>query len=606
MSTAKSRTGSDAWVQSSKASTGFPNQGKLQLVSPGADTRQAYLYLKNPAPRNATVLSATLHLFGVGAPGGSATVSVQRLSDKFTASRVNWNDRPDGTGSTPGVTHTLNADGIEFAIDVSGIVQAWCDGATNYGLRVFTSATTMHRLYGLTASDNRPYLEVTWSDAPDAPTELSPAGGSAVSESNPFLTFHYFDVAGAERMASCQVQINASNSWSAPAWDSGEVSTSDPELDLTATSYPGIAIGGTAWWRVRVRNSSGVWSPWSDAATFTRTARGVLSILSPSTNTINDATPEIIWQLTGAAQTSWAITVWDDADPSTELYFTGRRTNGDTSFTLPRGVVKSSTVTYRLRLRVWDIANRRAAWNSPAHTEQVVTFTFDEDHTLAITQLTAFPDQGGLPHVYLSWQRGDAPDEFVIERNGNFVDTVDPVDVIQSDGSYRWLDKTAPPNWDLTYRVRARVNGKLSGGTTVTINYQVADVWLIDPDQASSRLVPVAVSLTDCTFLMPEVSGTYQPIDGSSPSVFVQGQQGLSGTIVGRIVGVPRTGVTSKAAVADMLWMKARPENTLRMSIGAQNLHVRIHNVTLAPLALRDTDARSVSFDFVSMDGPAQ
>jgi hypothetical protein len=209
--------------------------------------------------------------------------------------------------------------------------------------------------------------------------------------------------------------------------------------------------------------------------------------------------------------------------------------------------------------------------------------------------------------MVLTWTRATAPDSFAIERDGVFVDTdLLPGDLLVSGTTYQYVDKSAPPNWDLTYRVRAKDSGKLSPGNTVNATLSVGDVWLIDPDHAATRLVPVKVLLTDCTFNMPEVSATYQPVDGSAPVVWTQGLQGLAGTIQGRVYAVPNSSVTAEAAVADLLWFKTHPDYTVRMTIGNQNIHVRLSAVDISPLAVRDTNAREVSFNFASLDGPKQ
>jgi len=93
-------------------------------------------------------------------------------------------------------------------------------------------------------------------------------------------------------------------------------------------------------------------------------------------------------------------------------------------------------------------------------------------------------------------------------------------------------------------------------------------------------------------------------VNGAAPVVYVQGQQGLAGTIVGRIVDHPW--IPASNSVGDMLWFKKHPENQIRMTIGNQNLRVVIRNVSLAPLGTGKPNDRVVSFDFASLDGPTQ
>ena len=406
--------------------------------------------------------------------------------------------------------------------------------------------------------------------------------------------------------ASGSVRLRT-NAFTAPAFDSLEVSTNNPQLDLSTTSYAGLAVGASAWWRVQVKDGAGLWSGYSDPVNFTRTAKGTLAINSPTGGVVNDSTQEIIWTLTGATQTGWRITVWDQSDPSVVLYDTGRRAGTDTSFTLPAQVITSESTTYRLRVRVWDILGRVTTPGDTAHTEAITTFAFAPDGTvIPVTNLVAVPQDKGRPHVQLYWNRATAPDFYSVTRNGKFIAVdLDPAQLLVTGTYYTYADRTATPGQDITYWVRSKVNGKLGSSASVTIHFVVREVWLADFDNPlSSRLVPVDLNLADCQFSMPEVNGVYQPVNGAAPVVYVQGQQGLAGTIVGRIVDHPW--IPASNSVGDMLWFKKHPENQIRMTIGNQNLRVVIRNVSLAPLGTGKPNDRVVSFDFASLDGPTQ
>jgi hypothetical protein len=297
--------------------------------------------------------------------------------------------------------------------------------------------------------------------------------------------------------------------------------------------------------------------------------------------------------------------VWDDSDPTVVLYDTGRRSSTASAFTLPKGVITSESATYRLRVRVWDILSRANTPGDTAHTEQITTFVYNDGATVPVTGLTAKAQANGLPHVQLNWTSATAPDSFAVSRNGKFIADLDPADVLVSGTAYQYIDKSATPGQDITYRVRRRSSNVLSGGSTVTINYLVREIWLAEFDDISSnRLVPVQFNLADCTFSMPEVSGAYQPVDGDAPVIVIQGQQGLAGTIVGRIIGVGS--ISAANAVGDMLWFKQHPDTQLRMTMGNQNLRVVISAVTLSPLGTGKVDQREVSFNFASLDGPTQ
>lgn len=608
MSTARVRTGIDSWVNSAATATNYGTGIWLRMQA-GTTTKRSFLYLKNPVPRTGTVLSATLRICGVGVWGTTPTVTVRRVATRWVESQINYNNQPGVTGATVTLTQSNTADATEWAFDVTSLIQTMADGAANYGFRITISDTAERRFYSLNATDHRPVLEVEWSDAPDAPTELSPSGGSAVTLSQPTLTFNFHDVSGSTAMQACQVQINPTNSFGAPAFDSGTVLSDDPQLDLTSTAYAGITVGSTAWWRVRVQDAAGLWGGWSDPTSFTRVARGTLTIASPSGGVVNDPTQTIIWSLSGATQTAWQVIVVDDSDPTRDLFNSRRRSGTATSFTLPKDIITSETTTYRLTVRVWDTPTRVATPGDLVHTEAVTTFVFAEGAPAAPSSVAVAQDVAGQPHVQLDIVIGAAPDSFTIVRDGRFIDTdVDPVDIFLSGTTYRYLDRSAEPSTPHIYKVRCKVGSALGParvGSPSPFSYSMTELWLMDfSTPGSTHLVPIMVNLDNCQFDMPEISAVYTPVDGNAVVRVVQGQQGLTGHIEGRIMA--RAALPSAASVADMLWFKARPENQIRMTLRDQNLRVVIGNVVLSPARGPDSSARNVSFDFYSLDGPTQ
>lgn len=94
------RTGIDAWVDSTTPSLNAGAGIYTRFVSAGSVNRRVgLLHMKMPTPvmRGATVLSATLRLYeGLFAPGGTRDVTVQRLAQGWSESKVNWNNRPPG------------------------------------------------------------------------------------------------------------------------------------------------------------------------------------------------------------------------------------------------------------------------------------------------------------------------------------------------------------------------------------------------------------------------------------------------------------------------------------------------------------------------------
>ena len=619
MPTSIARAAVDAWVTANSPDLNTGEGNWLRVQAPGSDTRYGFWRSKIPAPRGAKIITATLHFAGVGSSGASFSLHVQRVSDPWAESTLTYNNQPGVTGGTTTLTQTQTIDALDWPVDVSAQVQTICDGAPNHGFRLATTDTSEHRFYSFNNPDFQPYLEVEWADVPDAPTEVSPAGGSAVSIAKPVLSWNYHDALG-DDMQALRVEIKATNvGWTAdpatggfasPDFDTGALSSVDPELDLSTTAYGGISIAATEWWTVQVQNAAGNWSEWSDPVSFTRTAKGTLTLSSPTSAHITDPTPSVIWSLSGATQTGYRITVWDDTEDNVNpVYDTGRRSSTATSLTLPKGVISDETHTYRIRVRVWDTLGRASTPGDPSHTEVVTSVTYVDGAPARPSAVVVSQATSGQPHVAVAITIASAPDFFSIVRNGKIIDLVDPTDLPPPVGTtYTYKDRSAAPNRDYEYKVRSKIGtdtGPARVATPDPFSYRVGEVWLLDwTNPASGHLVPIRVAIADCTFSMPDVVGNYNPINSDRVITITHSLQGLSGHIVGRIVAT--AGLSAEDSVADMLWFKDRPTNQLRMTLGAQNLRVEIQNVDVKPLATSDPDSRGVEFDFSSLDGVTQ
>lgn len=606
MSSANVRTGIDAWVASTLPTSNFGTTKTLHVNGSGSPDDFAYLWFKNPAPKGSTILSAHLLVYGFGTFASSA-VTLQRIASTWKDSKITYNNRPGVTGSTVTVTQS-NTDGAEWDFDVTSLLQTVTDGAANYGFRLSTTATATRQFYALNSSVHRPVLVVSWVDPPDAPHTLSPSGGRAVSLTKPTLRFDYVDVSGSEALAAIQVQINhGSASFGSPTFDSGTVATADPELDLTATAYGGLSGGTTAYWRVRVQNAAGIWSAWSDAASFVKVAKSSLTIDNPAVapnNFVSDPTPEIFWTF-GGTQTAWRMWVALDNAPTDFLYDSGRQLGADASHTLPSKILTDQGATYRVVVYVYDNVDRESTPGDPVYVRVVRAFTFAEDPTPnPVTSLAAAQVAAGQPRVALTWNRSTAPDKFTIVRGGKVVDSdLDPADLFVSGTSYRYVDKDAFPHFTHTWKVQAVVNGKSSqGNPTVSLKYEVSAIWLVNP--ADDSLVPIRIIGSDggASFDMPETAAVYAPVTAKKVVRITQGQRGLEGSVAGRITDF--AGGSASSWTNYMANFKAAPDTELRLMIGAQTIPVIIGNVVIAPLAGGRADDRAVSFNFWSLAGP--
>lgn len=596
------QSGIDAFVLQGAPNGRYPRSNRMKASNAGSAAEYTYLYFKNPAPRKAVIISATLHLVEVGNFGGSKTITVQRANAKWSESDLSYNNRPAVTGATASVTATGSADGQDWAIDITALVQTMTDSGVNFGLRLSTTSTTELNFGSFNNSDHNPKIVVHWAVVPDAPVDLSPAGGASVTQSKPTLMFNYHDPSGDSNMASLQVQINPTNSFGSPAFDSGEVGSTTPELDLSTTAYAGLSVGSSAWWRVRVKNDSGgaLWSDWSDPTTWNRVTRGSLVINSPANGAaLTDGTQDIIFTLTGAAMTGWRLIIVNDANPTKYLLDTGKRyaslpSGTNFSYKTPKGVFTREDTTYRVIVRVWDDLRRVANPNDLVFTEAVSVVTFASGGTADPITSFAFAGRANRqPGIVLTWSRSTAPDKYEIRRGDSagtleVIDTdLDPVDLLTSGTNYKYIDKTAAPRRNYTYRVVCKIStGNKFGPTLANAQYTVQCLWLEDWDGNTGKIVPIlyrdGASDGPGDMDQPTIGAVLQTIAGGYVTRTEQGRAGLQGSVAGVIVG--GYGDIAKTWRDNFIWMTDRsPDNKLRLTIGNRNLKVSIGDVVIAP-----------------------
>jgi len=603
MSSATVTTGIDSYVASDHASTNYGTAKSMIIRDPSSGvTAYGFLWLKSPAPPGATIISAMLRLFGKGT-FSSLAVTAARIAASWSESKLTYTNRPTATGTTVTVTQA-NTDGAEWDFDVTALFQTISNGAANYGLRLTTTGTRAE-FYSLNSGVFRPQLDVTWSDAPNTPHTLSPSGGRSVSIAKPVVRCDYVDVSGSTQMAAIQVQIDAAGNFVTPGFDSGTVAASLPELDLSTTAYAGLTAGTSTQWRVRVQDAAGIWSGWSDPATFARTAKATLTITNPAapaSNFVSESTPPISWTFTG--QTAYRVQISLDSDPAHPILDTGKITATTTTYTLPAKVLTVQGATYRVTVDAWDAVSREATPGDLPNVEAFRAFFFNLSATVAtVTSLTAVPDATGLPAMVLTWNRSTAPDSFAITRDGSFIAAnIVPADVFVSGTQYRYTDRGVAPNLSHTWSVQAVVNGitSASNPTATAQTKGSTAVWLSSPNLG--LFVPVVIT-GQAAYDMPETAAVYYPVGPGAAVRVTQGRRGLEGSISGRITTY--AGTPAATWVTNMLTFKAQPDTELYLLMGAQALRVVIGAVVLAPLDKGRIGDRACSFSFWSLDPAA-
>lgn len=582
MSKATNRRAVDTWVRSDKPTANYHESAKLGVKGPD---RYAFVYFGRPFPLGATIISAKLRFQTYAmTQTGTHTMKVRRTGSRTTLSRLNWKNKPDAyvaTEVSASKSGTLPG-GTEWEIDVTAIMQQVSDGTPWYGFRIATSDTVDRWIYSA-QSTRVPTLEVEWSDAPDQPDNLVPSNNLTVGTGKPVLRFDYVDVSQGDEIAAVQVQINSTNNWPAPIYDSGEVSVTEPEFDLSTSSYAGLASGASAWWRVRAKDASGLWSIWSDGAQFRYVPRPTVTITSP-TSAFYDSTQTVAWSLSGGTQTAYQVLVRRADNPTVYLWNSGKITSSDNALTIPKNVIRWDDKTYMFTVRVWDAEKRAGTPGSPVYRQQTVESFFDDDKvTPGVTTLTATTNEP-KPYVTLRWSYGSLPDAWEISRNGKVIDRLESDEIEAGTGGvFTYTDRTAVPRKTNVYYVRPVVNGKrVNGGNkSATVTPKPYGIWLLsDTDEV------VFMGQDAGTWSMGEQATTHEVLGASKVVAITQGLRGYEGEISGLLVsGVPGTTRTAQQWRDKLLDFKemAAEGKTFRLVVSDMNIPVTIGNVVPKP-----------------------
>lgn len=596
------RNAIDASVKQSDPNKGLPTAERLRVRS--ADTGQAnYAFVKfaRPFPLSASIVSAKLRIYSADVatwPAMTRTVTVKRVTEAWKQGQLVYSNRPavTTTGQVAVTKFTSIPKDTLWEFDVTAMMQLVADNTDWYGFRLEINEDAVRRFYSAQANSHKPVLEVVYTTPPEAPTTLSPAGNRSVTAEKPILRFDFTDRSGSTSLSAVQVQINATDQWTSPAFDSGTVLTSDQQLDLATTAYAGLADGASAYWRVRVQDSAGTWSLWSDAVQFSRATLGTPEFTSPAaspSNFVYEATPTLTWTFTGRTQSAWQVIILNAAGDW--LHSSGKLTSAATSYTLPVGIVHP-LLSYTAVLRVWDTINREQTPGAPAFAETTRQFTMTTSGSVSgVTGLTVTNE---APGVRLDFARTSPPASFTVIRDDKVIAAdLDPLDLSTGGNNYSYRDYGAAPGRSQTWEVRAVDGGQQSAGTPQSLTTgDNAGIWLSDPE----REISVRILGTDPgTWSMGEDAENHIAVGAVAPIRITQGLRGYEGNIRGTLATVD--GVSVETAVANMWLLKAAPGTRYLLTLADLSIPVIIGNVTISPDPSREIIKR-VSFDFWQVD----
>lgn len=455
-------------VQSPHPARKYGQLARLPLLA-GADEVFFRASLQK-IPAGATVTSATVRFFGRTDESGSRQLKVQPTSGHVT-SNITWAKKPASSGTTVTVTKASPRANDAWDFDVKTLAQQVVSGTrVDFGWRLWEDASTSNllRLYGTTAATRKPVLIVDWTTAAAAPDNLHPADG-AVAVAKPTLTFD-----ADPRITALRVQIDPAMNATAPGFDSGTVAAAGGLLDLTTTTYAGLASGATTYWRAQQQTGAG-WSDWSDWVAMTMLAKPTLTLLNPPAGNIDDGTPPVQWSFAGT-QTAWRARLLNASGDV--IADSGYTPGTDTDWTPDNGLKRDGQAG-TIELLVWDDNERVATPGDPEYVMVTRSVTYVLDATVDPMKTLTASQTNGIPDVVLDGTRHEVPDQVVVFRDDVRLGEWNGTDLFTGPSGFHFVDPNPPMGRPVTYRVAPLVNGKTAkGGPTVTIVPFAEGIWL--------------------------------------------------------------------------------------------------------------------------------
>lgn len=597
------RNAQDAYVNSDHPSKNYNSAARMFLQN-GAF---GFMFWGQPFPAGATIISAHMQTYNGDAWGGTVNYRAALIAGKWTASRVNWNNKPGVQGAFTTVSKTGAAAGTLWDHDLTAQMQQISDGGYDwYGIRVDIDGATRHWIHSTQSRKTamRPVLVIEWSEGPDTPSDLVPDDDQVVSTLQPTFRFDYNDVFGDTEMGGYQLQISDTNNFAAPDFDSGDYNSVIPELDLTDASVnPGnfsLTANADFYWRVKVRDETNVWSEWSHVAQATHGAYETLTLNSPSIANpkVEEPTPPLLWTQTGT-QTKYRLVIIDP-DTMDRLFDSGQITSADQELTLPSGILTVPGKVYRWVQQAWDDKNRASTPGFPPYVEETLDFTFSPSAVPAKVLTLTLDQTTDHPGALLTFTCAAAPDSFTVLRDGKvYMDNIDPADVFVAGTTYEILDTKTKNRTEHTWEVARVVNHQMStGNPTVTARFAIIGPWLMEPDGSNAIMLLEA----DVDPGLSESSQVVYPQNGR-PFVVIQSLFGYVGTATGLLTDENLNGVTASELYDRFTNLRNQKGQELVFMWADESISCVIYNTTVkkVPVPNGGVDYQ-IGFGFVRTD----
>lgn len=436
----------------------------------------------------------------------------------------------------------------------------------------------------------------------DVNMSLLPGQVGGTAEAVPTNGWEQITVAGQAPAAAAYVAVG----WYTGYHAAGSVMYIDDTVVMKpgASGWPVVVDGATRWWRVRVQDGAGLWSNWSDVASWRRRTKGTVTITNPAAapnNFVTDNTPPFSWTFAGRTQRAFEVLIATPERPAVYLWRSGITTTTENDVTPPVGVITENGKTYRVIVRIYDTENRRATPGDDVFVEVFRDFTYNLDNTVDPVSNFAGVISAYRPEITLTWDRATAPDYFVIYRDGKVIAEVEPADLFISGTSYRYLDGQASPRKNHTWSVACKVNGKVSSNNPSTSGV-IKPVTTVLSETDNSRMIFLLNPDVDAA-RAEESEIHYILGKDAAPVLITQSHRGYEGKVAGILGDDAVPGETAAGQLANLEYFKDNPGMVLKLIWIDKVMQVVIRSVTDTPISYPDGHVDYlVSFEFFQVD----
>jgi len=261
---------------------GGGNDKSIYMFTPVTEAKGGVI----PLNENLFISQAVLNLYVAQNLPVDTTVSVRRITEDWDFNGVTYNDEPAVTETNKATLLTSAVAGTYIQIDIKDMIQTVADNRETDGFIWFGFEITVNKdsecifaSWHNSVPNIRPYIELKYSVPPRQPEDLRPMG-TIIGTLTPVLSALFVEDDPEDFCAKLQIQLHDSNDFSAPDYDSGTITTNKSSYMIEPN--PVLVVGTEYFWRIRLGDSYGVWSPWSDPGSFTTLALPTVAITVPA------------------------------------------------------------------------------------------------------------------------------------------------------------------------------------------------------------------------------------------------------------------------------------------------------------------------------------